>query len=61
MQSQIWTRHFQERLKLRAGITFLITRTHLTSLVRQLWVAFWGEQQAVVGTRRDGLSFFPND
>jgi hypothetical protein len=37
------------------------TRTHLTGLVRQLWVAFWGEQQAVVGTRRDGLYFCPQD
>jgi hypothetical protein len=59
--SQIPTQHFQERLKLRAGITVLVTRTHLTSLVRQLWVAFWGEQQAVVGTRRDGLYFCPQD
>jgi hypothetical protein len=48
-------RLLRKKLKLRAGIAFLITRTHLTSLVRQLWVAFWGEQQAVVGTRRDGL------
>jgi hypothetical protein len=30
----------------------------LTNLIRQLWVAFWGEQQAVVGTRRDGLYFW---
>jgi hypothetical protein len=52
---------FQKRLKLRAGITVLTTRTHLTSLVRQLWVAFWGEQQAVVGTRRDGLYFCPQE
>jgi hypothetical protein len=30
----------------------------VTSLVRQIGVAFWGEQQAVVGTRRDGLYFW---
>ena len=48
---------FKKWLKLRAGIAFLMTSTHLTSVARQIWVAFWGEQQAVVGIRRDGLYF----